>query len=216
MCHRFLHFLLINTSFKIPVNDCNELLYSPIEPNSPRGEFLHQVALIVWDEARMANRTAFGCVDDVCRRVMKIDEPFGGKTVVLLGDFRQTCPVICCGSRLQVMDACIQKSPLWPHFNIRHLIHPIRNAEDPFFANFVNAIGDGAGPQISLGGFEMTNDAAVLSAFVFPPDMLHQPVACLRCALLAPTYIQVNAYNDEILSRVDGACHRCRVRHLDS
>ncbi|KAH9985270.1 hypothetical protein BJV77DRAFT_917100, partial [Russula vinacea] len=53
---------------KIPVNECNEMLYSPIDPDSPCGEFLRQVALIIWDEAGMANWAAFGCVDDVCMR----------------------------------------------------------------------------------------------------------------------------------------------------
>ena len=103
------------------------MLYSPIDPDSPRGEFPRQVALIIWDEAGMANWAAFECVDDVCRRVMKINKLFSGKTVVLLGDFRQTCPVIRCGSRLQVVDACIQRSILWPNFVIRRLNQPIRS-----------------------------------------------------------------------------------------
>ena len=58
---------------------------------------------------------------------MKINKLFSGKTVVLLGDFRQTCPVIRCGSRLQVVDACIQRSILWPNFVIRRLNQPIRS-----------------------------------------------------------------------------------------
>ena len=107
------------------------MLYSPIDPNSPCGEFLRQVTLIIWDEAGMANRAAFGCIDDVCRRIMRIDKPFRGKTVVLLGDFHQTCLVIRRGSRLQVVDTCIQRSILWPNFVIRRLIQPIWNAEDP-------------------------------------------------------------------------------------
>ena len=94
------------------------MLYSPIDPDSPCGEFLRQVALIIWDEAGMANWAAFGCIDDACRRVMRINKPFSGKTVVLLSDFRQTCPVIRHGSRLQVVDACIQRSILWPNFAI--------------------------------------------------------------------------------------------------
>ena len=180
------------------------MLYSPIDPDSPRGEFLHQVALIIWDKAGMANRAAFGCVDDVCRHVMRIDKPFGGKTVVLLGDFRQMCPVIRRGSRLQVVDACIQKSILWPNFVIRRLIQPIRNAEDPVFANFINAIGNGAGPEVDLPMLSMMNNASTLSAFVFPPIILRQPLACLKRALLAPTHVQVNSYNEEILARVEG------------
>ena len=183
------------------------MLYSPIDPNSPRGEFLHQVALIIWDEAGMANRAAFGCVDDVCRRIMRIDKPFGGKTVVLLGNFHQMYLVIRCGSRLQVVDTCIQRSILWPNFVIRRLIQPIWNAEDPVFANFVNAIGDGAGPDVDLSMLAIMNDASTLSAFVFPPIILGQPLTCLKHTLLAPMHVQVNAYNEEILARVEGSAH---------
>ena len=48
------------------------------------------------------------------------DEPFGGKPVVLLGDFHQTLLVLCRRTRLHVVDACIKKSPLWLHFKLQH------------------------------------------------------------------------------------------------
>jgi hypothetical protein len=52
---------------------------------------------------------------------------------VLLGDFRQTCPVIRRGSRAEVVDASIKSSPLFSHFSTFRLTIPIRNAEDPEF-----------------------------------------------------------------------------------
>ena len=180
------------------------MLISPIEPSSARGEFIREVSLIVWDEASMANRATLDCVDNVCRRVMNNDEVFGGKVVILLGDFRQTCPVIRKGSRAQVVNACIQKSPIWPEFVIKKLIRPIRNAEDPDFSNYVNHIGDGAGPEIRLDMLQTTTNASELTAFVFPSDILNQPLQCLKRAILAPTHVQVDSYNNEILSRVDG------------
>ena len=70
--------------------------------------------------------------------------------VILLGNFRQTCPVIRRGSRVQVVAAFIKSSPLWPLFTIHQLTVPIRNAQDPDYVAFVNAIGDGAGPDIDL------------------------------------------------------------------
>jgi PIF1-like helicase len=72
----------------------------------------------------MANRAVLGCIDDVCCQIM--DKPtilFGGKIVILLSDFRQTCPVIRQGTCTQVVSASIRSSPLWPHFDINHLIH---------------------------------------------------------------------------------------------
>ena len=81
----------------------------------------------------MAKSAVLRCVDETCRRIMHNDLPFGGKVVVLLGDFRQTCPVIRFGTRRQIVGASIRSSALWPHFVVRRLTKPIRNAEDlPF------------------------------------------------------------------------------------
>jgi len=79
----------------------------------------------------------------------KPDVPFGGKVVILLGDFRQTCPVIQRGTRAQIVSASIHSSPLWTYFNVHQLTAPICNAEDIPYADMVDAIGDGSGPETS-------------------------------------------------------------------
>lgn len=70
------------------------MLESPIKPNDPQGDLIHETLVIIWHEAPMANCAVLACVEEVCRKVMENDEPFGGKIVILLGDFCQTCPVI--------------------------------------------------------------------------------------------------------------------------
>jgi hypothetical protein len=70
------------------------MLVSPIQPGSPCGELIRDSAVIIWDEAPMANRAVLACVEKTCWHVMESDSPFGNKIIVLLGDFRQTCPVI--------------------------------------------------------------------------------------------------------------------------
>ncbi|KAJ7903992.1 DNA helicase Pif1 like protein, partial [Mycena leptocephala] len=87
----------------VPVNEKNEMLVSPVEREDPRGELLREAALLIWDEAPMANRAVLACVDELLRRIMGNDLPFGGKVLILLGDFRQTCPVIRRGTRAQVV-----------------------------------------------------------------------------------------------------------------
>ena len=135
---------------------------------------------------------------------MSNDLPFGGKVFILLGDFRQTCPVIPGGSHAQIIDACIQSSPLWANFSIRHLTRLIRNAEDPEYAHFVNSIGDGAGPEISLDILSRTTEKESLINFVFPDSVLLNPSACVARGILAPTNKQVDDYNAIILERVHG------------
>ena len=104
--------------------------------------------------------------------------PFGGKVVLLLGDFRQTCPVIPRAFRTQVVQASIRSSPLWSLFTICRLSTPIRNASDPEFANFVDAIGDGAGPETPLPLIDRVDTANDLIDFVYPPHILSSPHAC--------------------------------------
>jgi ATP-dependent DNA helicase PIF1 len=182
------------------------MLVSPIQRNDARGELINRAALITLDEASMLNRAAFKCADDVCRRVMNNDKPFGVKIVVLLRDFRQTCPVIPGGTRPQIVDACIQSSPLWQNFAIRRLSQLIRNAGDPLYANFVNGIRDGEGPEIDLMILSQTTDKEDLLDFVFPSQILRNPSSCLSRGIVAPTNKQVDKYNNILLGRIDGVC----------
>jgi ATP-dependent DNA helicase PIF1 len=156
----------------------------------------------------MLNRAAFACIEEVCRRVMNNNLPFGGKPIVLLGDFRQTCPVIPGGTRAQVIDACIQSSPLWLHFEIKRLTQLIRHSQDPLYAGFVNAIGDGAGPDIDLTFLLHTTQIEDIIGFVYPASVLLDPLACLKRGILAPTNKQVNEYNSIILNRINGECRQ--------
>ena len=132
------------------------------------------------------------------------DQPFGGKIIVVLGDFRQMCPVVRGGTRAQVIDASIKSSPLWELFTIYRLTIPIHNAEDPEFAHFVDMIGDGAGPQVPLMLLEHVHNSDDLLNFVYPDDILPDMQACLQRAILVLTHVQVDAYNKNVLQRIDG------------
>ncbi len=63
-------------------------------------ELVRKTDLIIWDEAPMMHRRAFEAVDRTLRDLMQLDDTqatekiFGGKTVVLGGDFRQILLVV--------------------------------------------------------------------------------------------------------------------------
>jgi hypothetical protein len=135
---------------------------------------------------------------------MQSDLPFGGKVILLLGDFRQTCPVIRNGTRTEVVDASITRSDIWSSFTICRLTTPIRNAEDPPFAAFVDAIGDGAGPKISFQGLNHAQSRLELTEFIFPDYVIRDPTLCLQRCILTPTNAQVDAYNSIVLDKLPG------------
>jgi hypothetical protein len=61
----------------------------------------------------MANKAAVACVEEMCQWVIRVDTLFGGKILILSGDFCQTCPVIRKGTKAQVIDASIRSLPFW-------------------------------------------------------------------------------------------------------
>ena len=152
----------------------------------------------------MTSKAVLACMEETCRMVMGSQQPFGGKIVVLLGDFRQTCPVIRGGTKADVLDASIKSSPLWDTFEKRRLTQLIRNAEDPEFAEVIDGIGDGGSPIANLEIFTRTTSRDALLHFVFPDDVLADPFECLSRSILAPTNAQIDEYNRRILARLPG------------
>ncbi|KAK9292365.1 hypothetical protein L1049_020332 [Liquidambar formosana] len=88
-----------HSCFKIPIN-LHESSTCSISMQSPLAELIQKAHLIIWDEAPMIHRYAFKAVDRTFRDLMKFNGPhasdraFGGKAVLLGGDFRQLLPVV--------------------------------------------------------------------------------------------------------------------------
>lgn len=87
-----------------------------VSHQSATADLFRKAQLLVIDEAAMLNKAILESIDVMLRDVTGIPLPFGGKVVVLLGDFRQTLPVVTRGSRAQIVGACIKRSHLWTKF----------------------------------------------------------------------------------------------------
>ncbi|XP_061357242.1 uncharacterized protein LOC133301608, partial [Gastrolobium bilobum] len=120
-----------HSRFRIPIQ-INEDSMCNISQNSTLSELLSKTSLIIWDEAPMVHRFCFEALDRTLRDVLRFsnpsfcDNPFGGKVVVLGGDFRQILPVIPHGSRHDIVYATINSSHLWPHCNLLTLTKNMR------------------------------------------------------------------------------------------
>ncbi|XP_057452382.1 uncharacterized protein LOC130744207 [Lotus japonicus] len=125
---------------------------------SPKAELLLAASLIIWDEAPMVNKYAFEALDRMLRDIMRFqglensEKPFGGKVVVLGGDFRQILLVIPKGSRANIVMSTINSSRLWRFCKVLTLTKNMRlfsNTNNEFssdlheFAQWVLDIGDG-------------------------------------------------------------------------
>ena len=195
------------TCSQVLVNECNQFLESPVRTDDTRGELLRNASLIIWDEAPMANKAVLACVDVTLRKVTNCNEPFGGKVILLLGDFCQMCPVIPGGSKTDVLDASIRSSPLWDIFHIWKLTTPVRNAEDPCYQRFVDDIGVGLSPTVSLATFHIVYEESHLIDYIFPAEILLTPDHCSLQSILTPTNRQIDVYNTAILDHLTGPQH---------
>jgi hypothetical protein len=125
-------------------------------------ELIQIATLIIWDEAPMTHRHCFEALDRTMRDILSEQTPsnailpFGGKIVVLGGDFRQILPVVRKGSRSSIVNASIMNLKLWQHVvllklctNMR-LLGPSLEENDRndliSFGKWVLSIGDGTLP----------------------------------------------------------------------
>ncbi|CDF37673.1 unnamed protein product [Chondrus crispus] len=156
--------------------------------NSDTGRTLQQVDLIIWDEIVMCHRHCIETVDRSLRDLMQTDRPFGGKFLVLAGDFRQILPVVPGGSRGQIVSACVKASPLYRECRFLRLTENMRLAAlraDPAadvealnFPEFLLSVGEGRinGEQrpewISLPHADKVENEDT-NALIYPTEMLN-------------------------------------------
>ena len=79
-------------------------------------QLIAEALIIIWDEAPMMHRYIMEALDRALRDLMRNSEPFGGKILLLGGDFRQILPVIKHASRVQIVESSLKKSALWKKF----------------------------------------------------------------------------------------------------
>ncbi|XP_061515602.1 uncharacterized protein LOC133393679 [Anopheles gambiae] len=219
----------VHSTFKLPL-DLNNHSTCSITVQSKRAEMLRQTALIVWDEASMSSRFALEAVDRTLQDITGVQLPFGGKVVLLSGDFRQILPIVPKGTDAQIINECIKKSTLWPLFrslqlrdNMRVRTAPNANQASELrdFANLLLRIGEGrhdtfAGLDPSLAKIphdmivphtaNPTNDLNTLIDKIYPDMQRHfqHPSFFSDRAILSPLNVDVASVNNLVLDRIPG------------
>ena len=85
-----------------------------IDRQSDTAALIKAADLIIWDEAPMMHKRVFEYLDRALRDVCGVDALFGGKVVILGGDFRQIPVVIPKGSRAEIASASLKRAHFWP------------------------------------------------------------------------------------------------------
>lgn len=83
----------VQSRFAIPLNLAEDSTCN-IKQGSPLAKLTIKAKLIIWDEAPMMHKYCFEALDQILKDILRfkdpsnLDRPFGGKTIVLGGDFR--------------------------------------------------------------------------------------------------------------------------------
>jgi len=197
----------VNSTFKLIVANDNKT--SSMKRQSSEAKKLKGTDLIIWDEAPMAPRQALDAIHDLLRDIMQNGSPFGGKTIVLGGDFRQILPVVERGSREEQVKACLKNSALWPLFNQYRLQTNMRVQGDAAeWKQYLLDIGDGKLPTDQYGDLPVPDHLQCNDSFIdqffgtFFSDTLGN--ALTEVAILTPKNSDALRINNEILHKLPG------------
>ncbi|KAL0340283.1 UNVERIFIED_CONTAM: ATP-dependent DNA helicase PIF6 [Sesamum radiatum] len=199
-----------HSKLKIPIK-FEPLSMCLFSKQSELSTLIERASAIIWDKAPMANRKAFETVDRTFRDILGVDLPFGGKIMILGGDFRQVLPVVIGGTKLQIINASIVQSPLWSNVRLLHLSENMRAQNDDVFSDFLLRIGNGDEPTIEGDMIRISDCMAIpwegehsieqLINFIFPELSSHayDPEYIASRALLTPLNDDVNKLNEKVL-----------------
>ncbi|GKC16215.1 DNA helicase [Tanacetum coccineum] len=92
-----------HSRFKLPIELTEESLCK-VTKNSQLGKLLADTDVIIWHEAPMNDRRCFEALDRSLRDILTMPHLlFGGKSILLGGDFRQTLPVKKGASKMEII-----------------------------------------------------------------------------------------------------------------
>ncbi|GKA06643.1 DNA helicase [Tanacetum coccineum] len=220
-----------HSRFKLPLELTDESVCHA-KKHSQLGNLLVETNLIIWDEAPMNDKRCFEALDRTLRDLMNAPETlFGGKTIILGGDFRQTLPVKKGAAKQELIHASIAESYLWLHFRIctlkqnmrllRSAISDDERERSKVFAKWLLDVGNGEVGEPDKDNNEDTfwitvpqqycinpSEQALseLISFIYDEATLKTPTASAfqEKAIVCPKNDTADAVNARILSSVEG------------
>ena len=109
-----------------------------ITAQSNLAKLVRTSTLFMIDESTMLDRYNLEALNRTLQDLMGNTKPFGGKIIILAGDFRQCLPVVQGATRGEITRHCINQSPLWNYFQVKQLSvnMRVRASGDPVLEQF--------------------------------------------------------------------------------
>lgn len=121
-----------------------------IKMSKQRKDLINKADILIIDEVSMLHDYRLDMIEQTCRNIRDIDEPFGGIQVILSGDFFQLPPV---NRHDSVKGGFVTSSNIWQEdiFTICYLSEQHRQKDDQQYTDILNGIRAGVltGRQIA-------------------------------------------------------------------
>lgn len=98
----------VHSTFQLPLN-LNDTTTCGLKVNSKAALAIREKKIIIWDEISMADIHAFNAIDRFLQDLCENNELFGGKIVIVSGDFRQILPIVPRAKRAEVVKKLCEK-----------------------------------------------------------------------------------------------------------
>src|SRR6266581_4016166 len=177
---------------------------SNIRDNTFDAKLLKESSLIIWDEATMAPHYALSAVDKLLKGLTKSSTLFGGKVILLGGDFRQCLPVVRHGTKVSIIQSSLKYFSNWKNFEQLSLVKNIRSTDEKF-SKWLLTIGEGSKNNdenlISIHQSFLTEEPLIDAIF---GNQTNNIKSLAKRAILCPTNKATFEINDEIVDHLGG------------
>lgn len=199
----------VHSGLKIPI-PCYEEAVITMKNNSKEAIKIRNSKLIIIDEVSMLLRFSLVYINRLLQNIMSNTYPFGGKAIILGGDFRQTLPVVINGSRSMIVENCIFSDEIWCSFRKYRLSKNMRVLNNEKHKKWIERIGNG----------EICNSDNLFKELVeIPEDMISTDLIkdiygtsinlcniddLANKSILTLTNSDADEINDRLLESIDG------------
>ncbi|GBM63600.1 hypothetical protein AVEN_65878-1 [Araneus ventricosus] len=101
-----------------------------------------------------SSATSRSCIDLLLKEIMNNAKPFGGKVIVIGGNFQHTLPAVHRGTHVDVIESCIKSSPLWPVFTCLSLTENMCSCGQNQHNKWLLNVGTGSFPQLETLSYD--------------------------------------------------------------
>jgi hypothetical protein len=191
-----------------------------VKPNSTVAKRMRETDLFLFDEATLISTNLLRTIDITLRDITNVHLPFGGKFVLLGGDFRQCLPIIHGANRHTIVQNCLKSSYLWRDFSILPLTQNIRSSEK-IFSEFLMMVGNGgSSDKIHVPKENLVFSIAELIERVFDGfnygNSLRESLHISQRCILSTTNKSCLEINDLCLDKFGSFCEKRTYLSVDS